>query len=75
MQIFQHLMRSHSFKSKLPPCRGVRRQRHGVLLKRVCLFASYMNRSGQGVYYECVCGSDRCLALYSGLTQGQGHTV
>ena len=55
MQIFQHLMRSHSFKSELPPCQGVVKTRHSsYLLKRVCLFASYINRSGRGVYSECV---------------------
>ena len=55
-----------SFKS-YSLCGGVTKTRHsGCLLKRVCLFASCMNRSGRGVYSECV-GSDRCLALYSGL--------
>ena len=40
----------------------------------VMFIASYMSQVWLGCFYVgCVAG--RCLLLYSGLTQGQGHTV
>ena len=67
-------MRSHSFKSELPPCRGVinKTKAGGLLLVRVyCI--KHVRLVGV-LLSNCVWQTGVCL-IYSVLTQGQGHTV
>ena len=55
-------------------CRGVIKTKTQCILE-TCLFICILHESGLvGVFYV-VCVADQCLSLYSGLTQGQGHTV
>ena len=66
-------MRSHSFKSELPPCRGViiMTMTDGLLLS---VFIASSMSGWSGCFYLSVWQTGVCL-IYSGLTQGQGHTV
>ena len=66
-------MRSHSFKSELPPCRGViiMTMAGGLLLS---VFIASSMSGWSGCFYLSVWQTGVHL-IYSGLTQGQGHTV
>ena len=66
-------MRSHSFKSELPPCRGViiMTRTDGLLLS---VFIASSMSGWSGCFYLSVWQTGVCL-IYSVLTQGQGHTV
>ena len=67
-------MRSHSFKSELPPCRGSQ-IRHDTVCTSCSVFIASSMSGWSGCFSNIKCLADRCLLLYSGLTQGQGHTV
>ena len=66
-------MRSHSFKSKLPPCRGSQTRRCDMVNYCSVFIASSMS-GWSGCFYLSVWQTGVCL-IYSVLTQGQGHTV